>query len=239
MKAHGVWKEGAPEMRVPPRADSSVYVPQPAVDVPQPALEPSTPSVVQEPVRAEPEVAQLREEVVALRQMVEKVVGVLGSGPKAELAPPAVVSSFVAEATEVTRWREQMDTDHVGLLRDLELAYVAGKRHLPGGDLLSDLFVRLKCWVVTAASTTGWDMLPEQVKLGNDLLLDLRMQRAFVEEGISRKAIVRGLQEKSEDPVEQVLAKLRAQRERVGGPPQRRAYKKPQVQGNAGAGGRK
>ncbi|KAJ9450152.1 hypothetical protein DIPPA_24781 [Diplonema papillatum] len=220
MKASSKWKAGAPELRRPDRDDNADQ------EGPRPPTPPQSPPI--SPRRAAvDDGAALRLELGALRQAVAELQSVKKGAPS-----ESTLRSFVAEAKNVLDWKGQMAVDPETLVRDLDVAYVAGRRHLPGGDLLHDTFTRLKCWLISAATTDGWESCPEQVKLGNDLLLDLRAQRVYVEEGISRKSVMRGLQQLTDDPFDKVVAGIRGQREKSERP--RRQYKKSQGNGKAG-----
>ncbi|KAJ9462535.1 hypothetical protein DIPPA_25588 [Diplonema papillatum] len=230
MKARGLWKEGAPAIPTVGATESDGG----AVTPPQLPEE-----------EADGSVADLRKEVASLAATVRQLTELVASGERpagpssvdgrelVEVAVPPPALKFAAEATDVFAWRDAMRDDAEGLVRDLETAYVAGRQHMPGGDQLVSAFSMLRCFVLANAQTDNWDRSAELLRLGNELLLNVRLQRMYVERGLSRKALLREVQHQSDDPLEKAAAKLLTQKERQP----RQAWRPRPKQGNGRGGG--
>ncbi|KAJ9435571.1 hypothetical protein DIPPA_28212 [Diplonema papillatum] len=142
---------------------------------------------------------------------------------------------FAKDAKDVREWREPLLLDPWGLIRDVESAYVCGRAHLPGGEQLDSTFGMLRCWMLAMSATEGWTRSPDQLRLGNELLKQLRLQKLYVEEGMSRRDLLRQIGSQAEDPLDKAAAVLRGKKER--GPTKKPAFR-PRQPGNGKAGGK-
>ena len=115
--------------------------------------------------------------------------------PAAPVPLPVALMQYrsAADLPDVRQWAPAMAADAMGLCRDLQVKFLAGKDHMPGGDLLASNFHQLRCWVLATSSTAGWIYSPEMVGLGTELLLQLRTQHEFVVRRVSRMDIQRAL----------------------------------------------
>ncbi|KAJ9447987.1 hypothetical protein DIPPA_01171 [Diplonema papillatum] len=157
--------------------------------------------------------------------------------PIATATQPAAVAPrvFVKEAKDVQSLANAIEGDPEGLVRDLEVAYVCGRTHLAGGELLESNFNMLRSWVLSVSATVGWLQSPDQLRLGNDLLTAVRMQRLYVEKGHSRRDLLRQIGTQAEDALDKAEAVLDSRKEKHG-PAKKMAFK-PRT-GNAKAGGK-
>lgn len=113
------------------------------------------------------------------------------------------------EATNVRDWAEVVLLDPEGLVRDLNLKYVASFQANPGGEILVESFTRLKGWILgVAAGSRGWTKNPQLVRLGNDLLKDLRMNYYYCAKRLPRSKLQRALAASSDDPLTKAAAKV-------------------------------
>ncbi|KAJ9436018.1 Regulatory-associated protein of TOR 1 [Diplonema papillatum] len=94
--------------------------------------------------------------------------------------------------------------------------------------------VRTESWIMSVSVTAGWMECPDQLRLGNDLLTAVRMQRLYVEKGHSRRDIMRQIGAQATDPLDKAEAVLDAKKEKSGG---KKMSFKPRT-GNAKAGGK-
>ncbi|KAJ9444522.1 hypothetical protein DIPPA_27386 [Diplonema papillatum] len=157
--------------------------------------------------------------------------------PVATVGQPVAVAPrvFVKEAKDVQSLANAIEGDPEGLVRDLEVAYVCGRTHLAGGELLESNFNMLRSWVLSVSATVGWLQSPDQLRLGNDLLTAVRMQRLYVEKGHSRRDLLRQIGTQAEDALDKAEAVLDSKKEKHG-PAKKMAFK-PRT-GNAKAGGK-
>jgi hypothetical protein len=143
-------------------------------------------------------IARLQAENAALR--AKQTEG--NSGSIATTA--SALKLFPAESPDVSAWAEEIEDEGRArqLIRDLEVKYTAGLLQLPGGELLADHMMSLKMWIMAASEVNSWwetQMLP----LGQRLLDNLRIQKAFVTDKIPRKDIVQHVHknDKQADPI--------------------------------------
>ncbi|KAJ9447010.1 hypothetical protein DIPPA_20586 [Diplonema papillatum] len=157
------------------------------------------------------------------------------AAPAAETAAAVAPRAYPKEAKDVLALADAIHSDPDGLIRDLEAAYVCGRAHLAGGELLETNFDMFRSWVQAMSTTVGWAQSPDHLRLGNDLLAAVRIQRLYVEKGHSRRDILRQVGEQATDPIDRAEAVLDARKERgVGKKPM---HFKPRS-GNARAGGK-
>ncbi|KAJ9456593.1 hypothetical protein DIPPA_17426 [Diplonema papillatum] len=247
MKAAGSWKEDAPEVPsvagagrrvtvVEPSEPEESYVPLPrigkeGVEAPPDPLTP--PGAVEGGKLVPDEVSDLKAELRALREVVMAMAG--RASPQASTAQP---TRFPVEETDVTKWRDALERDPEGLALALEVRYVAGRKHLPGGEQLDAAFSALKCWLLASAQFESWFECVEQVRLGQELLMQLRVQLKFVEEGAPRRELLERMRQRDDDELERATAGWkkdahRTERKRFGFKPRSKAGWK---QGNVKAG---
>ncbi|KAJ9468507.1 hypothetical protein DIPPA_27561 [Diplonema papillatum] len=178
--------------------------------------------------------------VLLLQKLQTDVQGLKGSkatggapvsGEQPDVVTPRV---FPKEVKEVQALADLISSDPDGLVRDLEIAYVCGRTHLAGGELLETNFNMLRSWIMSVSVTAGWMECPDQLRLGNDLLTAVRMQRLYVEKGHSRRDIMRQIGAQATDPLDKAEAVLDAKKEKSGG---KKMSFKPRT-GNAKAGGK-
>ncbi|KAJ9437373.1 hypothetical protein DIPPA_30283 [Diplonema papillatum] len=157
--------------------------------------------------------------------------------PRASSTAPGVRSHYKApeDQNDVRDWAEAMDADADRLVTKLQMRFVTGRGHLPGGEILETHFRMLKNWVLSSSQLEGWQECPEQVALGNDLLLQVKLQQKFVEEGMKRSSLLSRLAEKDDDPVEVAAAQERRDAKKRFQFKERKPWPK-RGQGNARAG---
>ena len=88
----------------------------------------------------------------------------------------------------------------------LDGRYVSGLKYGLGGDLLVEKFENLSNFLFGMERVTGWTQVPHLVKLGDDLLRQLRFQHFFCTDGTKRSELQEQLLIASEDPVEKANA---------------------------------
>ncbi|KAJ9434842.1 hypothetical protein DIPPA_05710 [Diplonema papillatum] len=214
MKAACLWKENAPELPTVAGSGRRVTVAEPSEPgdsyVPQPRVEKESVEAPPEPVTPPGEVegAKLVPDEVShlkaeLRALKEVVMAMTGRVPHAKTAQP---TRFPVEETDVTRWRDALERDPEGLALALEVRYVAGRKHLPGGEQLETAFSALKCWLLASAQFESWVECAEQVRLGQELLMQLRVQLKFVEEGAPRRELLERMRQRDDDELERATA---------------------------------
>ena len=118
---------------------------------------------------------------------------------------------MAVDSVNVEDWVGAIDEDHRELIRDVQAKYVAGMCHLPGGDALGEAFDNLKYWILGVAELSGWQETAFKT-LGQRLLDQLRIQRAFVVDKIPRTALVNHMRknDKEADPIAQAVSALRS-----------------------------
>ncbi|KAJ9436361.1 hypothetical protein DIPPA_32075 [Diplonema papillatum] len=204
VKGAGLWKEDAPELPTVAgtRARVAVVAPSEPSDayVPEALPEPTTPPGGEEHLQGA-EVADLKAELRALTQVVMSLAG--RTPPDEKAARP---TRFPVEETDVTKWSDALEKDPEGLALALEVRYVAGRKHLSGGEQLESAFSALKCWLLASAQFENWIECAEQVRLGQELLMQLRVQLKFVEEGAPRRELLDRMRQRDGDELERATA---------------------------------
>ncbi|KAJ9436748.1 hypothetical protein DIPPA_28385 [Diplonema papillatum] len=237
LKGAGLWKDDAPELPTVAgaRLRATVIAPSEPSDayVPEALPEPVTPPGEIEREGRGAEVADLKAE---LRVLTEVVMSLAGRAPPNMKAARA--ARFPVEETDVTKWSDALEKDPEGLALALEVRYVAGRKHLPGGEQLESAFSALKCWLLASAQFENWVECAEQVRLGQELLMQLRVQLKFVEEGAPRRELLDRMRQRDDDELERATAGWkrdthRTEKKKFGFKPRGKSGWKP---GNAKAG---
>ena len=110
-------------------------------------------------------------------------------------------------AKEVKAWEEILEAKEAAtLVMKLDGRYVSGLKYGLGGDLLVEKFENLSNFLFGMERVTGWTQVPHLVKLGDDLLRQLRFQHFFCTDGTKRSELQEQLLIASEDPVEKANA---------------------------------
>lgn len=118
---------------------------------------------------------------------------------------------YPEEAGDVRDWAIVMTRDPEGLVRDLHGKFVAGFQAGSGGEALIEAHNRMRGWILgIGACAAGWVENPELIRLGNDLLKDLRIQSAWCQKRLPRSAIEGALRQASDDPLTRAMAKVEA-----------------------------
>ncbi|KAJ9448644.1 hypothetical protein DIPPA_06344 [Diplonema papillatum] len=120
-----------------------------------------------------------------------------------------VAFRYVEEETEVVNWAEQMALDPEGLVQALRIRYVSGLQDRAGSDALEDSFTRLRGWIGGVGSgSSGWTTNRELVRLGNELLTDVRLHHLWCRKKLPRGQILREVAQSHGDAIERAAAKV-------------------------------
>ncbi|KAJ9465066.1 hypothetical protein DIPPA_20797 [Diplonema papillatum] len=85
----------------------------------------------------------------------------------------------------------------------------------PGTPSLKASFEKLKTWILgVAAGSAGWSANEELVRLGNELLLDVRLNYGWCVEKVPRSRMLREMEAESGDLVERLMAKVKGDLEK-------------------------
>ncbi|KAJ9444526.1 hypothetical protein DIPPA_27389 [Diplonema papillatum] len=90
-------------------------------------------------------------------------------------------AGYTEDATDVREWEGAMATDVAGLVQDLRLKYL-------NGTALAGSFGRLRDWVEGVAHGGGWTYNLEIVRLGNNLLQEVRLHHYWCTKQLPRAA---------------------------------------------------
>ncbi|KAJ9442494.1 hypothetical protein DIPPA_34487 [Diplonema papillatum] len=132
--------------------------------------------------------------------------------PMMQLDAKPVIAGYPEDAADVRGWEEAMATDVAGLVRDLRLKYVSGAQ----SESLTDSFRRLRDWINGVAQGGGWVYNPEIVRLGNDLLQEVRLHHYWCTKQLPRAQIMRELAQASDDPMVKAAARVEASMAKKG-----------------------
>ncbi|KAJ9438456.1 hypothetical protein DIPPA_11328 [Diplonema papillatum] len=224
MKASGCWKEGVPACRMWAEAERRDAEADPIEPVAPPVLPP--PPVAGASVDASGGLAALVKDLYAVVEQqkaeIASLHGRLSGLPAANLSAAAFEGPAGHYALpvryslkDVREWADVAASDPHGLVRDLHSEYVAGYVGAPGGAFLKASFEKLKTWILgVAAGSAGWSANEELVRLGNELLLDVRLNYGWCVEKVPRSRMLREMEAESGDLVERLMAKVKGDLEK-------------------------
>ncbi|KAJ9465919.1 hypothetical protein DIPPA_32360 [Diplonema papillatum] len=153
-------------------------------------------------------VEQQKVAIATLQAQLGIPAGVDGPGP--QVGYPARYS-----LKDVREWSEIAAADPHGLVRDLQSEYVAGNVSAPGGAALKGAFERLRTWILgVAAGSAGWTANEELVRLGNELLLEVRLHHGWCVEKVPRGRMLREMETAAEDVLDRTMAKVKGDMEK-------------------------
>ncbi|KAJ9473070.1 hypothetical protein DIPPA_33205 [Diplonema papillatum] len=224
MKASGCWKEGVPACRMWAEAERRDAEADPIEPVAPPVLPP--PPVAGASADANGGLAALVKDLYAVVEQqkaeIASLHGRLSGLPAANLSAAAFEGPAGHYALpvryslkDVREWADVAASDPHGLVRDLHSEYVAGYVGAPGGAFLKASFEKLKTWILgVAAGSAGWSANEELVRLGNELLLDVRLNYGWCVEKVPRSRMLREMEAESGDLVERLMAKVKGDLEK-------------------------
>ncbi|KAJ9455290.1 hypothetical protein DIPPA_33521 [Diplonema papillatum] len=132
-----------------------------------------------------------------------------------QLAGPQVGYPARYSLKDVREWSEIAAADPHGLVRDLQSEYVAGNVSAPGGAALKGAFERLRTWILgVAAGSADWTANEELVRLGNELLLEVRLHHGWCVEKVPRGRMLREMETAAEDVLDRTVAKVKGDMEK-------------------------
>ncbi|KAJ9448706.1 hypothetical protein DIPPA_06352 [Diplonema papillatum] len=192
-----------PQQQQPrPQEQQSTSQPQPQAEDPRVA---SLSAMLQQVCSV---VEQQKVAIATLQAQLGIPAGVDGPGP--QVGYPARYS-----LKDVREWSEIAAADPHGLVRDLQSEYVAGNVSAPGGAALKGAFERLRTWILgVAAGSAGWTANEELVRLGNELLLEVRLHHGWCVEKVPRGRMLREMETAAEDVLDRTMAKVKGDMEK-------------------------
>ncbi|KAJ9447214.1 hypothetical protein DIPPA_18397 [Diplonema papillatum] len=195
--------EGSSQQQQPrPQEQQSTSQPQPQAEDPRVA---SLSAMLQQVCSV---VEQQKVAIATLQAQLGIPAGVDGPGP--QVGYPARYS-----LKDVREWSEIAAADPHGLVRDLQSEYVAGNVSAPGGAALKGAFERLRTWILgVAAGSAGWTANEELVRLGNELLLEVRLHHGWCVEKVPRGRMLREMETAAEDVLDRTMAKVKGDMEK-------------------------
>ncbi|KAJ9440773.1 hypothetical protein DIPPA_29723 [Diplonema papillatum] len=195
--------EGSLQQQQPrPQEQQSTSQPQPQAEDPRVA---SLSAMLQQVCSV---VEQQKVAIATLQAQLGIPAGVDGPGP--QVGYPARYS-----LKDVREWSEIAAADPHGLVRDLQSEYVAGNVSAPGGAALKGAFERLRTWILgVAAGSAGWTANEELVRLGNELLLEVRLHHGWCVEKVPRGRMLREMETAAEDVLDRTMAKVKGDMEK-------------------------
>ena len=130
----------------------------------------------------------------------------------------------VEDRKDVLQWREAIEEDATGFIRDLRFKYTSGcTTAKPGDRVLLAYFEMLVDWIRVAEQVDSWEEMPEMVSLGNRGLSLLRAQQGYVVQGARLSDVLTEMEAKESDNMDKSI--IKASKKKSWTPKQRPSIK--------------
>ena len=114
----------------------------------------------------------------------------------------------IEDSKDVLQWKDAIEEDATGLIRDLRFKYTNGCTTVkPGDRVLLAYFEMLVDWIRVAEQVNSWEGMPEMVSLGNRSLSLLRVQQGYVVRGARLSDVLTEMEANQHDYIDRSIQK--------------------------------